>query len=131
MDYPVTGIHHLTACASGAQEDIDFFTKVVGQRMIKQTILFDGRYAHYHFYYANGKAEPSMAVLQLLRLTVSNLKPNAVNMAKFAKEVPARRGRPPIIPEWGRAVMADLAKLDDADRAQAIKRIRPLIKRRK
>ena len=58
MDYPVTGIHHLTACASGAQEDIDFFTKVVGQRMIKQTILFDGRYAHYHFYYANGKAEP-------------------------------------------------------------------------
>ena len=58
MDYPVTGIHHLTACASGAQEDIDFFTKVVGQRLIKQTILFDGRYAHYHFYYANGKAEP-------------------------------------------------------------------------
>jgi glyoxalase family protein len=38
--------------------DIDFFTKVVGQRMIKQTILFDGRYAHYHFYYANGRAEP-------------------------------------------------------------------------
>jgi len=58
MGYPVIGIHHLTACATGAQEDIDFFTKVVGQRMIKQTILFDGRYAHYHFYYANGKAEP-------------------------------------------------------------------------
>ena len=58
MQYPVTGLHHITACASGAQEDIDFFTKVVGQRMIKQTILFDGRYAHYHFYYANGPAEP-------------------------------------------------------------------------
>ncbi|MBV9506933.1 MAG: ring-cleaving dioxygenase [Acidobacteriia bacterium] len=26
--------------------------------MIKQTILFDGRYAHYHLYYANAKAEP-------------------------------------------------------------------------
>jgi len=58
MNYPVKGIHHLTACASGAQEDIDFFTQVVGQRMIKQTILFDGRYAHYHFYYANANAEP-------------------------------------------------------------------------
>ncbi len=58
MEYPVTGLHHITACASGAQEDLDFFTKVVGQRMIKQTILFDGRYAHYHFYYANGNAEP-------------------------------------------------------------------------
>ena len=58
MQYPVTGLHHITACASGAQEDIDFFTRVVGQRMIKQTILFDGRYAHYHFYYANANAEP-------------------------------------------------------------------------
>ena len=58
MNYPATGLHHVTACAGGAQEDIDFFTAVVGQRMIKQTILFDGRYAHYHLYYANAKAEP-------------------------------------------------------------------------
>ncbi|MGA3295561.1 MAG: VOC family protein [Candidatus Acidiferrales bacterium] len=54
----VKGIHHITLCASGAQEDIDFFTKVAGQRMIKQTILFDGRYAHYHLYYSNADAEP-------------------------------------------------------------------------
>jgi glyoxalase family protein len=53
----VKGIHHITVCASGAQEDIDFFTKVVGQRLIKQTVLFDGRYAHYHLYYANANAE--------------------------------------------------------------------------
>src|ERR1019366_9462642 len=33
-------------------------TQVVGQRLIKQTILFDGRYAHYHMYYANANAEP-------------------------------------------------------------------------
>jgi glyoxalase family protein len=26
--------------------------------MIKQTVLFDGRYAHYHLYYANADAEP-------------------------------------------------------------------------
>jgi glyoxalase family protein len=58
MNYPATGLHHVTACAGGAQEDIDFFTQVVGQRLIKQTILFDGRYAHYHLYYANAKAEP-------------------------------------------------------------------------
>jgi glyoxalase family protein len=32
-------------------------TKVVGQRLIKQTVLFDGRYAHYHLYYANANAE--------------------------------------------------------------------------
>ena len=53
----VKGIHHITVCASGAQEDIDFMTKIVGQRLIKQTVLFDGRYAHYHLYYANANAE--------------------------------------------------------------------------
>jgi glyoxalase family protein len=54
----VTGIHHITVCASGAQEDVDFLTQVAGQRLIKQTILFDGRFAHYHLYYSNANAEP-------------------------------------------------------------------------
>ncbi len=57
MDYPVVGYHHITLCAGGAQEDIDFFTQVVGQRLIKQTVLFDGRFAHYHLYYSNANAE--------------------------------------------------------------------------
>jgi len=54
----IRGLHHITVCVGGAQEDIDFQTKVFGQRMIKQTVLFDGRYAHYHLYYANANAEP-------------------------------------------------------------------------
>jgi glyoxalase family protein len=53
----VKGIHHITVCVSSAQEDIDFMTAVVGQRLIKQTVLFDGRYAHYHLYYANANAD--------------------------------------------------------------------------
>lgn len=58
MEYHVTGLHHITLCAAGAQEDIDFNTQVMGQRLIKQTVLFDGRYAHYHLYYSNANAEP-------------------------------------------------------------------------
>jgi glyoxalase family protein len=53
----VDGIHHITSGAAAAQEDIDFFTKVVGQRMIKQTVLFDGSAPIYHLYYANKNAE--------------------------------------------------------------------------
>ncbi|WP_207482008.1 ring-cleaving dioxygenase [Arenibaculum pallidiluteum] len=53
----VTGFHHVTACVAGAQEDIDFLTQVVGQRMIKQTVLFDGTTSIYHLYYANKHAE--------------------------------------------------------------------------
>ena len=58
MDYHVTGLHHITLCAAGAQEDVDFITQVMGLRLIKQTVLFDGRYAHYHLYYSNANAEP-------------------------------------------------------------------------
>lgn len=55
-DY-VSGLHHVTSCAAGAQEDIDFFATIIGQRMIKQTVLFDGRTPIYHLYYANRDAE--------------------------------------------------------------------------
>src|SRR5690348_331411 len=34
----VKGLHHMTVCVSGAQEDIDFQTQIFGQRMIKQTV---------------------------------------------------------------------------------------------
>ncbi len=53
----VTGIHHVTSCVGGAQEDIDFMTQVIGQRLIKQTVLFDGTAPIYHLYYANANAE--------------------------------------------------------------------------
>jgi glyoxalase family protein len=56
-DTKIKGLHHITLCAAGAQEDVDFCTQVLGQRLIKQTVLFDGRYAHYHLYYANANAE--------------------------------------------------------------------------
>jgi glyoxalase family protein len=58
MDYPLTGYHHITACAGGAQEDVDFFTKVVGLRMAKQTVLMDGSIPIYHLYYSNANLEP-------------------------------------------------------------------------
>lgn len=54
----INGIHHITSCVAGAQEDIDFWTQIIGLRMIKQTVLFDGAASIYHLYYANGNAEP-------------------------------------------------------------------------
>ena len=75
----------------------------------------------------NGKAEPSAAVLQLLRLTVGNAKPGAVNL-KYVKDVPARRGRPPIQPEWARAMLKDLGRMEDPERGKLVQRIRQLVK---
>ncbi|GAA5038813.1 glyoxalase [Marivirga lumbricoides] len=53
----ITGLHHLTVSVGSAQEDIDFVTQVMGMRMIKQTVLFDGTASVYHLYYANADAE--------------------------------------------------------------------------
>jgi glyoxalase family protein len=58
MNYPLTGYHHITVCAGGAQEDVNFFTHVVGQRMAKQTVLMDGKIPIYHLYYSNANLEP-------------------------------------------------------------------------
>jgi glyoxalase family protein len=57
MSSLVQGIHHITLCPGPAQEDLDFYTQVLGQRLVKQTVLMDGRIPIYHFYWGNGDAE--------------------------------------------------------------------------
>jgi glyoxalase family protein len=54
----IEGLHHVTACVDGAQEDIDFYTKVIGHTLIKQTVLLDGDRAIYHLYYADPLGSP-------------------------------------------------------------------------
>jgi glyoxalase family protein len=58
MDTLLRGIHHITLCPGRAQEDLDFFTTVLGQRLVKQTVLMDGSIPIYHFYYGNADADP-------------------------------------------------------------------------
>ena len=57
MESLVKGVHHITLCPGGAQEDVDFFTQVLGQRLVKQTVLMDGSIPIYHLYYANADVE--------------------------------------------------------------------------
>jgi len=57
MESFVQGVHHITLCPGRAQEDIDFFTQVLGQRLIKQTVLMDGTIPIYHLYYGNADAD--------------------------------------------------------------------------
>jgi glyoxalase family protein len=53
----IHGVHHITLCPGGAQQDLDFFTQVLGQRLVKQTVLMDGSIPIYHFYYGNADAD--------------------------------------------------------------------------
>ncbi len=54
----IKGLHHITATVNDAQEDYDFYTKLLGQRFIKETVNFDNENV-YHFYYGNEIGAPS------------------------------------------------------------------------
>lgn len=57
MDKPIRSLHHVTATVTGAQEDLDFYTALLGQRLVKKTINFDNPRV-YHFYYGNERGSP-------------------------------------------------------------------------
>lgn len=51
------GLHHVTATVNDAQEDYDFYTKLLGLRLVKKTVNFDNNFV-YHFYYADKVGTP-------------------------------------------------------------------------
>jgi glyoxalase family protein len=53
----IKGLHHITAIASNAQRNYDFYTNVLGLRFVKKTVNFDDPHT-YHLYYGNQHAEP-------------------------------------------------------------------------
>jgi glyoxalase family protein len=53
----VNGIHHITAMADDPQRNINFYTGVLGLRLVKKTINFDAQDV-YHFYYGDEAGNP-------------------------------------------------------------------------
>jgi glyoxalase family protein len=54
----IRGLHHVTATVNDAQEDLDFYRKLLGLRLAKKTVNFDNHNV-YHFYYGNCRGAPS------------------------------------------------------------------------
>ena len=52
------GIHHVTAIASDPQANVDFYTKVLGLRLVKQTVNFDAPHV-WHLYYGDEHGSPA------------------------------------------------------------------------
>jgi len=52
------GIHHVTAIASDPQRNVDFYTRVLGLRLVKQTVNFDAPNV-WHLYYGDAEGKPS------------------------------------------------------------------------
>lgn len=51
------GIHHITAVAGDPKENYEFYSQVLGLRLVKKTVNFDDP-SVYHLYYGNESGEP-------------------------------------------------------------------------
>ncbi len=52
-----SGIHHITAISSTPVENLDFYVRVLGLRLVKQTVNFDDPHT-YHLYYGDAAGTP-------------------------------------------------------------------------
>ncbi len=55
--HPVRGLHHITAIAGPAQENLDFYAGVLGMRLVKRSINQDDP-GTYHLFYADAEGHP-------------------------------------------------------------------------
>jgi len=53
----VLGLHHVTAIAGPAQENVDFYAGVLGMRLVKRSVNQDDP-ATYHLFYGDGEGRP-------------------------------------------------------------------------
>lgn len=57
MENRILGLHHITAIADNAQTNYNFYTKVLGLRLVKKTVNFDDP-GTYHFYFGDEVGSP-------------------------------------------------------------------------
>ncbi len=57
MENRINGIHHITAIAGDPKRNYDFYTRILGLRMVKKTVNFDDPNT-YHFYYGDETGTP-------------------------------------------------------------------------
>ena len=57
----VQGLHHVTAIAGAPQRNLDFYTGVLGLRLVKWTVNFDDPRT-YHFYFGDERGRPGTIV---------------------------------------------------------------------
>ncbi|NNM87636.1 MAG: ring-cleaving dioxygenase [Phycisphaerae bacterium] len=57
MTLDILGIHHVTAITGKPQANLDFYTRTLGLKLVKQTVNFDDPRS-YHLYYGDGLGRP-------------------------------------------------------------------------
>ena len=61
MEPKTRGLHHITAITSDASSAVNFYTRVLGLRLVKKTVNFDDPSA-YHLYFGDEKGSPGTLI---------------------------------------------------------------------
>lgn len=87
LKQPILGIHHITAIAGDPQRNLDFYTNVLGLRLVKLTVNFDDP-GTYHFYFGNGSGAPGTILTFFPYPGAANGRPGAGQADAIAFSVP-------------------------------------------
>jgi glyoxalase family protein len=88
---PITGIHHIGLATSDAARSLDYYTRVLGLRLVKQTVRRDEP-TSYHLYFGNERGEPGSLLSLVERPGVEAGREGAGGTHHFALLVETRDG---------------------------------------
>jgi glyoxalase family protein len=61
MELKTQGLHHITAITSDASSAVNFYTRILGLRLVKKTVNFDDP-TSYHLYFGDEKGSPGTLI---------------------------------------------------------------------
>src|SRR5262244_4268309 len=84
----VNGLHHITAIAGRAQENLDFYAGVLGMRLVKRSVNQDDP-GTYHLFYADAEGHPGSDLTFFPWTELAPSRPGHGLAMEVALEVPA------------------------------------------
>src|SRR3954452_8328364 len=84
----LNGVHHVTAITNDAQRNVDFYTGLLGLRLVKKTVNFDDPQS-YHLYYGDGRGTPGTILTFFVWPGGTKGRVGSGEPSKVAFEVPA------------------------------------------
>ena len=105
----VSGLHHVTAIAGLPQENLDFYTGVLGMRLVKRTINQDDP-TTYHLFYADGDGHPGTSLTFFAWTHSAPPRPGYGLAVETNLEVPAGS-----LPYWAARLAAHKVKVGDSE----------------
>ena len=106
----ISGIHHITAVTSSAAENLAFYEKILGLRLVKQTVNFDDPFT-YHLYYGDANGSPGTILTFFPWENLPRGKPGAGMVTAITFAIPRTS-----IEFWTRRIGAQAIRVEKSDR---------------